>query len=193
MNAPRPCAALLPLAVVAALGSPADRVAAQPAPNAPLVYQSVEGTIETIDVKLNGIILKGADGKRHAWQLRPSVIQEAARYKPGDWMWVIYRQIGPSETGVTALGFPGLQEKPHYVNATGGRILLRTGPYTEGACRPVAPEQMKGAELRSGTDLVDDEAAPCWCCATSGTQCDLATRSHDTRGTGRIVLARCYP
>jgi len=119
------------------------------------------------------------------------VIQEAARYKPGDSMWVIYRQIGASERAVTALGFPGTHEKPLYVNATGESVLLTTGPYTDNVCRPVAPERMTDQQLRAGSEFADE--APCWCCATRGKQCELANRSHDERGTGRIVLARCFP
>jgi hypothetical protein len=188
---PRLRIAFLLLAIAAAFGSPADRAAAQPVPNAPLVTQSIEGTLESIDEQLGGIILKGSDGKRHAWRLQAPVLREAARYKPGDWMWMIYRQLGPSERTVTALGFPGTQEKPVYVNATSDTIVLRTGPYTDGACRAVPLEQMTDHDVRPGAELVDE--APCWCCATRGKQCDLANRSHDERGTGRIVLARCFP
>jgi hypothetical protein len=182
---------LVLLSVAVALGSPAGRTAAQQPNAAPLVYQSIEGSIETIDQRLNGIILRGSDGKRHAWKLQAPVIQEAARYKPGDSMWVIYRQIGASERAVTALGFPGTHEKPLYVNATGESVLLTTGPYTDNVCRPVAPERMTDQQLRAGSEFADE--APCWCCATRGKQCELANRSHDERGTGRIVLARCFP
>jgi hypothetical protein len=183
-------AAPLALLVAAALGSAASRAAAQPGFKAPMIYQSIQGTIERVDTRLNGIILKGSDGKRHAWQLRPLVIKEAARYKPGDAMWVIYRSIDGGDRAVTAIGFPGSEEKPHYVNATGDTVVLRTGPYTEGACKPVAPEQMREHVLRSGSDL-EDEAA-CWCCAPRNGECQLANRSHDERGTGRIVLSRCF-
>jgi hypothetical protein len=160
-------------------------------PAAPLVYQSIDGSIETIDQRLNGIILKGSDGKRHAWKLQAPEIKEAARYKPGDSMWVIYRQVGASERAVTALGFPGTDEKPLYVNATGESVVLRTGPYTDNACRPVAAERMTDQQLRAGSEFADE--APCWCCASRGKQCELANRSHDERGTDRIVLARCFP
>jgi hypothetical protein len=184
-------AAFLLLAVDIALGSPADRATAQPVPNAPIVTQSIEGTIESIDEQLGGIILKGSDGKRHAWRLQAPVLKEAARYKPGDWVWMIYRQLGHSERAVTALGFPGTQEKPVYVNATGDTVVLRTGPYTEGACRALPLEQVTDYDVRPGSEVTD--TAPCWCCATRGKQCDLANRSFDEHGTGRIVLARCFP
>jgi len=182
---------LLILAVALALGSPADRAAAQPVANAPLILQSIDGTIESIDMQLGGVILKARDGKRHAWRLQPAVLQEVARHKPGDWMWMIYRQVGPSERAVTALGFPGPEEKPIYLNATGSTVLLRTGPYTDGACRAVPREQTTDYNLRAGDEMVD--AAPCWCCANRDKQCELANRSHDEHGTGRIVLARCFP
>jgi hypothetical protein len=191
MPFPRLRAGLLLLVLALALCLPADRAGAQPAPAAPLIYQSIEGSIEKVDQRLNGIILRDRDGKRHAWKLGTPVIQEAARYKPGDSMWVIYRQIGTGERAVTAVGFPGSQEKPVYVNATGDTVVLRTGPFTDGACRPVPPEQVTDHDLRAGTDFSDE--APCWCCASRGKQCELANRSHDDRGTGRIVLARCYP
>jgi hypothetical protein len=178
------------LSVALALGT-AARAGAQGANAAPLVSQSIEGSLESVDAKLNGVILKGSDGKRHAWKLPPTVIQEAARYKAGDWMWVIYRPIGSSQRAVTALGFPGSEEKPHYVNATGDPVLLRTGPMTDGVCRTVAAEQMTGHVLRRGGDVIDE--APCWCCASQGKACELANRSHDENGTGRIVLARCFP
>jgi hypothetical protein len=188
---PRVRLAFALLAVVVALGSRADRAAAQPVPNAPLVYQSIQGTIESVDQQLGGIIIRGSDGKRHAWRLQAPVLKEAARYKTGDWVWMIYRQLGPSERAVTALGFPGTQEKPVYVNATSETVVLRTGPYTEGACRAVPLDKTTDHEVRAGAELVDE--APCWCCATRGKQCDLANRSFDEHGTGRIVLARCFP
>lgn len=188
---PRVRLAFALLAVVVALGSRADRAAAQPVPNAPLVYQSIQGTIESVDEQLGGIIIRGSDGKRHAWRLQAPVLKEAARYKPSDWVWMIYRQLGPSERAVTALGFPGTQEKPVYVNATSETVVLRTGPYTEGACRAVPLEKTTNFEVRVGAEVVDE--APCWCCATRGKQCDLANRSFDEHGTGRIVLARCFP
>lgn len=181
------------LLVLSAVASclPASRVAAQPDLNAPLIDRSIEGTIVRVDTRLNGIILKGSDGRNHAWQLRAPVIKEATRYKPGDWMWVIYREIAPGSRAVTAIGFPGAEEKPVYVNATGDPVVLRTGPYTEGACRRVEPEQMTEYVMRPGAELVAE--APCWCCASKNNECQLANRSHDEHGTGRIVLSRCYP
>lgn len=182
----------LGVVLAGALGLCAPGRAAAQHPNAaPLVSRSTEGSIEIVDTKKNGIILKSADGKRHAWKLDPAVIQEAARFQPGDWMWVIYRPLGGSQRAVTALGFPGSEEKPHYVNATGDPVVLRTGPMIDGTCKPIAPAETTDHALRNGGDVVDE--APCWCCASQGKQCELANRSHDDHGTGRIVLARCFP
>jgi hypothetical protein len=191
LSLPSTRAVWLPLAVAVAIASPPDRATAQPVPNAPLILQSIDGTIESIDMRLGGVILKARDGKRHAWRLQPAVLQEVARHKPGDWMWMIYRQVGPSERAVTALGFPGPEQKPIYLNATDSTVLLRTGPFSEGACRAVPREQTTDYSLRAGDEMVDD--APCWCCANRDRQCELANRSHDEHGTGRIVLARCFP
>ena len=182
----------LMLALAAALvPSAPHRAAAQGANAAPLIFQSIDGTVDTVDPKLNGIILRDAAGKRHAWKLGAPVIAEAARAKVGDRMWVIYRPQGKSQRAVTALGFPGTEEKPLYVNATGDPVVLRTGPATDGVCRTVPSEQMTGHVLRAGATVIDD--APCWCCANRGEECQLANRSHDDHGTGRIVLARCFP
>jgi hypothetical protein len=192
MRRPLPIArgVLLVLAAALALGSPADRALAQ-ARESTLVFRSIDGTLERVDTGLNGVILQGSDGKRYAWQLRAPVIKEAARFKPGDRMWVIYRQIGPSERAVTALGFPGSEEKPVYINATGERIVLRTGPLANGTCGPAAPDQVKTQEVPTGSTFVEE--GDCWCCATKGKSCEPANRSHDPNGTGRIILARCFP
>jgi hypothetical protein len=192
MRRPFPIAqgALLALALALALGHTVSLALAQ-AGGGTLVFRSIDGTLERVDTGLNGVILKGSDGKRHAWQLRAPVIQEAARFKPGDRMWVIYRQLGPSDTAVTALGFPGAAEKPAYVNATGERIVLRIGPFVGNACGPAPPDRIKTQDVPAGSTFVEE--GDCWCCATRDKTCELANRSHDANGTGRIILARCFP
>ena len=49
-------------------------------------------------------------------------------------MIVIYRQISDSEKRVTAVAFPGSAATPIYVNTTGSRVLVRTGPMVGGVC-----------------------------------------------------------
>jgi hypothetical protein len=182
--------ALLALAGTLALGSTADRALAQARESA-LVFRSIDGTLERVDTGLNGVILQGSDGKRQAWQLPAPVIREAAHFKPGDRMWVIYRQLNPSDSTVTALGFPGAEEKPVYINAAGEMIVLRTGPLVNGTCGPAPTDQIRTQDVPMGTTLAEE--GDCWCCATRGKSCQLANRSHDANGTGRIILARCFP
>jgi hypothetical protein len=156
-------------------------------PNPPLVYKSVSGKIEVIDTSLNGIILRADSGERLAWKFSPRVVQQASGYKPGDPMWVIYRQLSPSERAVTALGFPGTDPKTIYVNATGRRVLLRTGPATDGKCEGSDPANVADLPMPSGRSTVNPGA--CWCCASSDQTCAPVNHS----GAGRIVLTQCFP
>ena len=57
---------------------------------------------------------------------------EAAKFEAGAPMWVIYRKLDDNNQAVTALGFPGVEDKPVYVNATGYPVVLRTGPAVGG-------------------------------------------------------------
>ena len=70
-------------------------------------------------------------GERLAWRFSEAVVEEAARFKPGDPMIVIYRLIGAKDKRVTALAFPGSASTPTYVNTTGTRVELRSSPGAE--------------------------------------------------------------
>jgi hypothetical protein len=163
----------------------------------PIVFKSIQGALDKVDAKLRAVTMKTSEGRNVGWRLPEAVVSEVSRHKPGDAMWVIYRSLGASggDSAVTAVGFPGPEPKPVFVNATGGQVLLRTGPMSAGACAP-GPDPTAGTTdhlLRTGEVLELEVDAPCWCCANRGEQCGLANRSHDERGTGRIVLARCFP
>jgi len=187
----------LPLAVLAGAGSIAllaaavvpgpPALAAQGQRNPPLVYTSVNGKIEAIDTQLNGISLRTDSGQRLAWKFSPRVIQAVGDHKPGDPMWVIYRQLSPSERAVTALGFPGADPRTIYVNATGRRVVLRTGPATEDKCEGADASKVTDVTMPSGRSTENPGA--CWCCAGSGHTCPPVNHS----GAGRIVLTQCFP
>jgi hypothetical protein len=158
--------------------------------NQPLVSTSVNGKLERVDDSLNGIIIKTDAGERLAWQLPAPVIAEASKYKPGDSVWVIYRQLAASERAVTALGFPAAKDSmPKYVNATGAPVLLRTSAAVDGKCDAPGAEQRQANEYPLLLQGVAEDPAACWCCATRGQTCPPVNRS----GPGRIVLAACFP
>jgi hypothetical protein len=161
----------------------------------PIVFQSIQGALDKVDPKLRAVTMKTAEGRNVGWRLPEAVVREVSRHKPGDAMWVIYRKLSVSggDSAVTAVGFPGPETKPVFVNATGGQVLLRTGPMHQGACVPDPGAPTTDHLLRTGEVLEIEVEAPCWCCANRGEQCALANRTHDERGTGRIALARCFP
>jgi hypothetical protein len=53
------------------------------------VRSRIYGKLERVDK--NGVIMTSDDGKRLAWRFKASVLAEAARFKPGDPLIVIYR------------------------------------------------------------------------------------------------------
>ena len=170
------------------LGSQAPWAAAQsPAVAPPPASKSVRGTLESVDKSLNGLIIKSDAGERLAWRFEKAVIAEAAQFKPGDAIVVIYRQIGTGDKAVTALAFPGATSTPIYVNMTGRPVVLRSGPAVDGACG-----QAKGGptnEVRIATRSLTEIGDACWCCAPAGESCTPANRS----GLGRALLVRCIP
>lgn len=175
---------LLGLAVALAAG--ASFLVAQELVEGPLVRSSVEGVLDKVVPRDNAIVLKTEDGRRLGWKLAAPVIAEAAKFEPGSSMWVIYRQRDTSDQAVTALGFPGVADKPVYVNATGHNVVLRTGPKVDGKCGGETDGQMMDYKLSQG--LVTEDLNPCWCCAPSQERCSPANQS----GNGRIVLAQCF-
>ena len=182
------------MAVLLALsmGGPAPRAAAQapaadaasPAPARQ--HKSVYGKLSSVDQSLNGIIMRADDGTRMAWRFDKRVIAEAAKFRTGDPMIVIYRQISPSEKRVTAVAFPGAAATPTYVNTTGGRVLLRSSAQVGGACPQIAAEPVSESTIPIGGAAEALEG--CWCCAVAGESCTPSNRS----GQGRALLVNCF-
>jgi hypothetical protein len=177
-------AGALSLLVVVATGAPL--VAAQALAEDPLVHTSIEGVLDRVVTDQEGLVLKTDEGRRLGWQLPAPVIAEAAKFEPGSRMWVIYRKLDNDDQAVTALGFPGVEDHPVYVNATGYPIVLRTGPGVDGQCG--ADGAPAGSEQKLGKGIVTEDLSACWCCAPEGQTCVPSNRS----GNGRIVLAQCF-
>ena len=148
--------------------------------------KSVRGTLERVDESLNGVIMRSEEGKRMAWKFDRPVIAELSKFKPGDPMIVIYRQISRNEKRVTAVAFPGTAEKPTYLNMTGFRILMRSSPAVKGACGDPTAEPITENMVPNG-GLVEALDA-CWCCATDGETCTPGNRT----GNGKAILAGCF-
>lgn len=174
----------LVLLVAVAVGAP--RAVAQAVGQDPLVHTSIEGVLERIVTEEEGLILKTDDGRPLGWQLPAPVIAEAAKLEPASRMWVIYRNLDEDAQAVPALGFPGVEDHPVYVNATGYPVVLRTGPGVDGQCG--ADGAPAGVEQKLGLGIVTEDLSACWCCAPEGETCAPSNRS----GNGRIVLAQCF-
>ncbi len=86
-------------------GASAPRAGAQAPAEPPRPHKSVYGKLASVDKSRSGIVMKSASGERLSWQFDAAVIAEASRFKPGDPMIVIYRQVAPNEKRVTALAF----------------------------------------------------------------------------------------
>jgi hypothetical protein len=177
-----------------AFGAPAPRAAAQasppaaPAPASPdsgRPHKSVYGKLSSIDKSLNGVVMKTDAGDRLAWRFSPKVVAEAAQFKPGDPMIVIYRQISSSEKRVTALAFPGSAATPIYVNTTGSRVVVRSSAAADGVC---GPEAGHVSESVIPVDGLAEVLEACWCCAVPGESCTPGNKS----GQGRALLVNCF-
>ena len=94
------------------VGAPPPRAAAQAEAGPPAPKKSVYGKLQSVDKSLNGVIMMSDSGDRLAWRFEPAVIAEVARFKPGDPMIVIYRQITPNEKRVTAVASPAPPQSP---------------------------------------------------------------------------------
>ena len=168
------------------LGAATPRAAAQASADPPRTYKSVYGKLESVAPSLNGVVMRSDAGERLAWRFEKAVIAEAAQFKPGDSMIVIYRQLSPNEKRVTALAFPGTATKPIYVNMTGARVVLRSGPSVSGACgQPNAGPEHESTIPSGGLAEVMEA---CWCCAPAGETC---TPGNET-GRGRALLVQCF-
>jgi hypothetical protein len=169
------------------LGAPASPAAAQAsADTSTRTHKSVRGKLQSIDKSLNRVVMKSDTGERLAWKFDAAVIAQAARFKPGDPMIVIYRQLGPSEKRVTALAFPDTASAPTYVNTTGSRVVLRSAPAVGGICGRPDAGPVSESTIPPGGRAEALEA--CWCCAPAGEACNPGNKS----GGGQAILVQCF-
>jgi hypothetical protein len=168
------------------VGAPAARAAAPASPDPAVPHKSVYGKLASIDKSGNGIVMRSDAGESLGWHLDPRVIAEAARFKPGDPMIVIYRQTSPNEKRVTALAFPGSAATPIYVNTTGSRIVVRSSAAVDGACGRPGAGPVSEYTIPSGG--VAEVVEACWCCAAPGETCTPGNKS----GLGRALLVQCF-
>jgi hypothetical protein len=159
---------------------------APPATERPRSYKSVYGKLEKVDKSLNGVVMRSDAGERLAWRFPAAVISEAAQFKAGDPMIVIYRQLAANEKRVTALAFPGTAQTPLYVNTTGERVTLRTGPSVNDLCGQ--PEAGPITDTTIAKGAVGEALDACWCCAPNGETCNPGNRT----GAGRALLVNCF-
>ena len=169
--------------------APAPAAAASPDPTIPdpsRPHKSVYGKLAAVDKTLNGVAMTTDAGERVAWRFNPQVVAEAARFKPGDRMIVIYRQIASNEKRVTALAFPGSAASPLYVNTTGSRVTVRSAAAVEGVCGTPDAGRVTESVIPAGGMAEVLEA--CWCCAAAGESCTPGNKS----GNGRALLVHCF-
>jgi hypothetical protein len=194
----------LAAALALSLGGLAPRAAAQapPAPDAaaphpegspdPTIpdptrpHKSVYGKLSVVDKTLNGVAMTTDAGEKLAWRFNPAVVKEAAQFKPGDRMIVIYRQIASNEKRVTALAFPGSARTPIYVNTTGQRVLVRSTAPVDGVCGGPGEGKVTEAVIPAGG--IAEVLEGCWCCAADGESCTPGNKS----GNGRALLVHCF-
>jgi hypothetical protein len=174
------------LATVFLLGgvAPSGRTQDQPDTDAP--HKSVYGKLESVDKQVNAVFMKSDTGERLAWRFDAPVVAEAAKYKPGDPMIVIYRQLPHNAKRVTALAFPGAEATPTYVNMTGSRIVLRSAPRKDGVCGAADAGPVTESVVPAGGRA--EVMKECWCCASSDETCTPGTKS----GLGRAYLVSCF-
>ena len=166
-------------------GAPATRAAAQSTAPGGLASKTVHGKLEMVNESVNGVAVVSDEGQRMAWQFDKAVIARLKDFKPGDPVVVIYRLRG-ADKAVTAIGFPGAADMPVYVNLTGQRVALVSGPMVNGACGQPAAEPLHATNILSGGQAETSDA--CWCCAPAGKSCTPANKT----GLGRAFLTRCY-
>jgi len=181
---------LIPLASSGGAGR-ADAQAAPPA--APAVAaspaaaptKSVYGKLLSVDSSLNNVLMTEDGGTKLAWHFEAPVIAEAARFKPGDPLIVIYRQTAPKQKRVTAIAFPGSAKTPIYLNMTSDRVVLRSSAGVNGSCSQTSGPVSESTIPSRGLAEVMDE---CWCCAPQGETCTPGNKS----GLGRALLVQCF-
>ena len=157
-------------------GAPASRAAAQG--TGALASRTVHGKLEMVNESVNGVAVVSDDGQRMAWQFDKAVIAQLKDFKPGDPVVVIYRLRG-TDKAVTAIGFPGAAATPVYVNTSGQRVELVSGPMVGGACGQAADAPVNRTTIPTGGQA--ETADACWCCAPAGKACMPANKT----GLGR--------
>jgi hypothetical protein len=168
------------------LTGPTPRANAQVKAGPPAPHKSVYGKLESINTSLNGVFMRSDAGERLAWRFEPAVIAEMTRFKPGDPMIVIYRQVTPNEKRVTAVAFPGTAATPVYVNLTGDRVVLRSCPRVGDECGQADAGPITESTIPPGGAAEATEG--CWCCASPGEACIPGNKT----GLGRALLVRCF-
>jgi hypothetical protein len=167
------------------LGAPL--FAAQPSPEPARVSKSVRGTLQSVDQRAGGVIMKADDGKRLSWRFSAPVVAEVAKVAIGAPTIVIYRQTSPNQKRVTAIAFPGTASTPTYVNLTGERVVLRSAAAADdGTCTAKATGTVSESTIPAGGRAEVLEG--CWCCGVSGGSCEPGTRS----GAGIAYLEACF-
>jgi hypothetical protein len=164
-------------------GAPSPRADAQD--TGALASRTVHGKLEMVNESIRGVAVISDAGQRMAWQFDEAVIEKLKGFKPGDPVVVIYRQRG-ADKAVTAIGFPGAAATPVYVNTTGQRVTLVSGPMVSGACGQPSAEPLRTTNILNGGQAETGDA--CWCCAPAGRTCTPANKT----GLGRAFLTRCY-
>jgi hypothetical protein len=169
------------------LGAPAPSAAtAQASPEPARVHKSVRGTLQSVDSRLSSVIMKSDAGETLTWRFGPAVIAEAAKFKAGTPVIVIYRQTAPNEKRVTALAFPGAAATPVYVNLTGARVSLLSAAAKDEVCGQADAGPVTESVIPPGERAEVKDA--CWCCAPSGNACATGNKS----GNGLAFLERCF-
>jgi hypothetical protein len=172
--------------LLVSLGAPTPRAGAQAGGDPARPHKSVYGALEKADQSLNGVIMRSNEGERLAWRFPAAVVAEVARFKPGDPMIVIYRQISPSEKRVTAVAFPGAAPTALYVNMTGARVLLRSAPDVSGACGQ--PDAGPATDQMIPSGGMGEAGGACWCCALAAGSCVPGNKT----GIGKALLVSCF-
>ena len=168
------------------LGALTPRAGAQASAAPPRPQKSVYGTLESVDKSLKGVFMKSTSGERLAWRFDAAVVTELARFKPGDPMIVIYRQVTPNEKRVTAVAFPGSAPTALYVNMTGSRVVLRSTPDVAGVCGQPDAGPVTDSMIPIGG--MGEATGACWCCAPSGESCTPGNKT----GQGKALLVSCF-
>jgi hypothetical protein len=167
-------------------GAMASRAAAQSTAPGGLAFRTVYGKLEMVNESLNGVSVVSDQGQRMAWQFDKKVIEQLKGFKPGDPVVVIYRQRG-ADKAVTAIAFPGKAATPIYVNTSGQRVELVSGPMVGEACGQTADTPVNQTTIP--TDGRAETQDACWCCAPAGQACVPSNRT----GLGQAFLIHCYP